>query len=159
MNNEIENNVTEFVVNTFEYCTVAEKTYLPADEVKVYIPKLTTFTNKGRVRAQYSILCNDPDCKPTSGGLITLDNAIIVKTFSGLELSKSAVVKKEECGCTFNPCGGADYCTCSWVKDCKGNNTTFIDGHIVEAYLPEGAQMIVCFMDNNVNDGYLTNFI
>ena len=151
MNNEIENNVTEFVVNTLEYCIIAEKTYLPTDEVKVYIPKLTTFTSKGKVKPQYSILCNDPECKPTPSGLITLDDAIIVKTFSGLELSKSAVLTKEECGCYI-----LDH---QLIKDCHGDRDTFIDGHIKEAYLPEGAQMIVCFMDNNVNDGYLTNFI
>lgn len=158
MHYEMENNVTDFTVNTMEYCIIAEKTYLPAEEVKVYIPKLTIFTNKGKFKPDYSILCNDPECKPTPSGLVELTDTLTVKTFSGLELSKSAVIKKEECGCRLVGSGG-DICTHSFIRDCKGDNTKFIDGHIVEAYLPEGAQMIVCFMDNNVNDGYLTNFL
>ena len=28
-----------------------------------------------------------------------------------------------------------------------------------EYYIPKGTQMIACFMNNNVNDGYLTNFL
>ena len=156
---DMESNVTKLNVNFFEYCIIAEKTYLPAEEVKVYIPKLTTNTYKAKVNANSTILCNDTECKPTVSGLITLTDTFTVKTFSGLELSKSAVIKKEECGCTFHPCGGVDYCSCSFTKDCKGKNNTFIDGHIVEAYLPEGAQMIVCFMENNINDCYLTNLL
>lgn len=152
-------NVSDLKVNFFEYCIIAEDTYLPAEFVKVRIPKLTTTTSKSTQQAKSSILINDGECKPQTAGSIKLSDTIVVKTFSGLELSKCAIIKKEECGCKFNPCGGADPCTCSWVKDCKGDNTTFIDGHIVEAYLPKGAQMIVCFMENNINDGYLTNFL
>ena len=155
----MEININKLEVNFFEYCIVEEKTYLPADRVKVRIPKLTTNTNNGTVRAKSTILVNDPECKPKVAGNIKLSDSIMVKTFSGLELSKSAVVKKEECGCEFHSCGGADFCTCSFTKDCKGSNDTFIDGHIVEAYLPAGAQMIVCFMENNVNDAYLTNML
>lgn len=151
MHYEMENNVTDFTVNTMEYCIIAEKTYLPAEEVKVYIPKLTIFTNKGKFKPDYSILCNDPECKPTPSGLVELTDALTVKTFSGLELSKSAVLTKEECGCYVS--------NHQLVKICHGDRDTFIDGHIKEAYLPKGAQMIVCFMDNNVNDGYLTNFL
>lgn len=155
----LESNITNLNINFFEYCIVAEKTYLPAEYVKVYIPKLTTSTSKSTANARTTILCNDPECRPTTSGSIKFTDTFTVKTFSGLELSKAAVVKKEECGCEFHPCGGADYCSCSFTKDCKGNNNTFIDGHIVEAYLPKGAQMIVCFMENNINDCYLTNFL
>lgn len=153
------NNVSNLKVNFFEYCIIAEDTYLPAETVKVRIPKLTTYTSKCTVQPKSSLLINDSECKPQTAGSIKLSDTIVVKTFSGLELSKSAIVKKEECGCTFHPCGGADFCSCSFTKDCKGGNTTFIDGHIVEAYLPKGAQMIVCFMENNINDGYLTNLL
>lgn len=151
-------NVNDIELNLLEYCTVAEKTPLPANEVKVIIPKLNIKTSKGTVRAQASILVNDSECKPTVSGSIKLADTITVKTFSGLELSKSAVVKKAECGCKLTGSGG-DICTHSFVKDCKGKNTKFIDGHIVEAYLPKGAQMIVCFMNGNINDAYLTNFL
>lgn len=152
------NNVSDLKVNFLEYCIIAEDTYLPATQVKVRIPKLTTYTSKSTQRANTSILVNDSECKPQTAGSIKLSDTIVVKTFSGLELSRSAVIKKEECGCRLVGSGG-DICTHSFIRDCKGDNTTFIDGHIVEAYLPKGAQMIVCFMENNINDGYLTNFI
>lgn len=151
-------NVSDLKVNFFEYCIIAEDTYLPAEFVKVRIPKLTTTTSKSTQQARSSILINDGECKPQTAGSIKLSDTIVVKTFSGLELSKCAIIKKEECGCKLTGSGG-DICTHQFVKDCKGKNTTFIDGHIVEAYLPKGAQMIVCFMENNINDGYLTNFL
>ena len=151
-------NVSDLKVNFFEYCIIAEDTYLPAEFVKVRIPKLTTTTSKSTQQARSSILINDVECKPQTAGSIKLSDTIVVKTFSGLELSKCAIIKKEECGCKLTGSGG-DICTHQFVKDCKGKNTTFIDGHIVEAYLPKGAQMIVCFMENNINDGYLTNLL
>lgn len=144
-------NLEELQVNLLEYCTVAEKTYLPAETVKVYIPKLTVDTSKTTVRAQESILVNDSDCKPKVVNPIKLSDTITVKTFSGLELSKSAVLKKKECGCRV--------VNHTLIKDCLGDEMTFIDGHIVEAYLPKGAKMIVCFMNGNINDAYLTNFL
>lgn len=151
MNQEIENNVTDFQVNILEYCIIAEKTDLPTEEVKVYIPKLTKFAKKGKEKADFSILVNDPECKPTSEGLVELTDTLTIKTFSGLELSRSAVLIKEECDCYV-----ANH---QLVRICYGDRYKFIDGHIRDAYLPKGAQMVVCFMDNNVNNGYLTNFL
>lgn len=144
-------NLEDLSVNFLEYCTVAEKTYLPADTVKVRIPKLNIATSKMTVRANESILVNDPECKPKVTNPIKLSDTITVKTFSGLELSRSAVLKKKECGCKV--------VNHVLIKDCLGDEMTFIDGHIVEAYLPEGAKMIVCFMNGNINDPYLTNFL
>ena len=140
MNIDIENNVTEFEVNTVEYCIIAEKTELPATEVKVYIPKLTTFAKKGKEKPDYSILCNDPECKPKPKGLVELTDTLTVKTFSGLELSRSAVLFKEECGCYVS--------NHQLVRICHGDRYKFLDGHITSAYLPKGAQMIVCFIRN-----------
>ncbi len=144
-------NLNTMELNQLEYCTVAEKTFLPADTVKVRIPKLNVNTSKGKFKPQESILVNDEECKPKVSGQIKLMDVIVVKTFSGLELSKSAVITKKECGCKV--------VNHTLIKDCLGDNTTFIDGHIVEAYLPKGAQMIVCIMNGNIDDIYLTNFI
>lgn len=144
-------NLNNFEVNQLEYCFIAEKTYLPAEYVKVRIPKLNVHTSKQTVRANESILVNDPACKPTISGSIKLSDTILVRTFSCLESSKSCIRKKKECGCKV--------VNHVLIKDCLGDEDTFIDGHIVEAYLPEGAQMIVCFMNGNLNDVYLTNFI
>lgn len=33
------------------------------------------------------------------------------------------------------------------------------EGNVIRRYLPKGKKMIVCFMENNVNDPYLTNYI
>lgn len=144
-------NLEELKINQFEYCYVAEDTPLPASSVKVTIVKLNVDTSKQTVKPQSSILVNDPECKPQVTGSIKLLDTITVKTFSGLELSKSAILKKSECGCYVS-----DH---KLVKKCLGENDTFIDGHIVSAYLPKGAKMIVCFMNGDVNDGYLTNFL
>ena len=149
---EDTSNLGDLDVNFFEYCIIEEKTFLPAEKVKVKIPKLTINTRDGEINVTDSILVNDEECKPVVGKTpIKIMEAIYVKTFSGLELSKSAVVKKEECGCKV--------VNHVLIRDCKGDNNTFIDGHIVEAYLPKGAQMIVCFMEKNINDAYLTNFL
>jgi hypothetical protein len=144
-------NLNDIEINQLEYCIIAEKTYLPAETVKVTIPKLSVKTGKAKIPVNDSILVNDEECKPKVSGMVVLSDTIVVKTFSGLELSKSSVIKKEECGCYVS--------NHTLIKQCKGKNNTFIDGHIVEAYLPKGAQMIVCFMNGNINDAYLTNFI
>ena len=137
-------NLEELKINQFEYCYVAEDTPLPASTVKVTIAKVNVSTSKQTVKANSSILINDPECKPQVSGSIKTMNTITVKTFSGLELSKSAKIKKS--GCNHD-------------GKCLGGNTKFIDGHITSAYLPKGAKMIVCFMNGDVNDGYLTNFL
>jgi hypothetical protein len=144
-------NLNELEVNLLEYCTIYEDTPLPAETVKVIIPKITVSTTKSTGKANSSILVNDSSCKPVVSGSVKLDEFVTVKTFSGLELSKSAVIKKEECGCRV--------VNHQLIKDCKGDRNTFIDGHIKSAYLPKGAKMIVCFMNGNINDGYLTNFL
>ena len=69
---DISNNVTKLEVNFFEYCIVEEKTYLPAETVKVKVPKLTTNTNNGTVYPNKTILINDTECKPETAGSIKL---------------------------------------------------------------------------------------
>ena len=137
-------NINNIEINQLEYCIIYEKTNLPAETVKVTIPKLNIDTSKCTVRANESILVNDDECKPKVVNPIKLLDTITIKTFSGLELSKSAKIKKS--GCNHD-------------GKCLGGNTKFIDGHITSAYLPKGAKMIVCFMNGDVNDGYLTNFL
>lgn len=125
----MENSISKLNINFFEYCIVQENTRLPATTVNVKIPKLTTNTNKGKIFPKSTILINDSECKPKTSGVITLSDGFKVKTFSALEQSKSAIA----------------------VKDSLGN--------ILYHYLPKGAQMIVCFMEGNVNDCYLTNML
>lgn len=125
----MEENINKLNINFFEYCIVEENTRLPASTVRVRIPKLTTSTSKGKVYPKSTLLVNDVECRPTTSGAITLTEGFVVKTFSALEQSKSAITVRDS------------------------------DGDVLYSYLPKGAQMIVCFMENNVNDCYLTNML
>lgn len=124
------NNITNITVNLLEYCILEETVVLPVDYVQVSIPKLTYETSSGKARANSSILINDDSCKPKTTSTILLSSGIRLKTFSDLKSSKS-------------------------VKYRLINEET----QEYEAYLEKGTQMIACFMDSNINDGYLTNFI
>ena len=53
---ENTSNLSDLDVNFLEYCIIEEDTYLPADRVKVKIPKLTINTSDGTLRADKTIL-------------------------------------------------------------------------------------------------------
>ena len=129
-------NLNTLEVNHFEYCTIYEDTVVPTSTVKVIVPKINVSTSKTTGKANKSILVNDPECKPTVSGSVKMDEYITVKTFSMLELSKSAqVISRRKC-----------------CPDCSGCC-------VEKALLKKGTKMIVCFMNGNINDGYLTNFL
>lgn len=124
------NNITNIEVNQFEYCILEETIILPVVSVKVNVPKLTINTESARIYPRTSILVNDNECKPKRMNAIELSTGITLKVFSNLSSSNS--VKKR-------------------IKTKKP--LTY------EYYIPKGTQMIACFMNNNINDGYLTNFL
>lgn len=132
------NNIENIDVNHFEYCIIEEDVKLPVDSIAVSIPKLTLNTSKKETVPRSSLLINAPECKPQITSKVKLNNTFRVKTFSGLEHSKSAIKKviKTSCG-----------------PECDGTCVKY------DYYLKKGTQMIVCFMNNNINDAYLTNFI
>lgn len=124
------NNITNIEVNQLEYCILEETIILPVTHVRVNVPKLTLNTTSSRTFPNTSILVNDVACKPKRMTAVELSTGIRLKVFSNLASSNS--VKKR-------------------VKTKKP--LTY------EYYIPKGTQMIACFMNNNINDGYLTNFL
>lgn len=124
------NNITNIEVNQLEYCILEETIILPVKKVRVKVPKLTIKTESSRSFPNTSILVNDAECKPKRMNAVELSTGISLKVFSNLSSSNS--VKKR-------------------IKTKKP--LTY------EYYIPKGTQMIACFMNNNINDGYLTNFL
>ncbi len=124
------NNITDIEVNQLEYCILEETIILPVKKVRVKVPKLTIKTESSRTFPNTSILVNDAECKPRRMNAVELSTGITLKVFSNLSSSNS--VKKR-------------------IKTKKP--LTY------EYYIPKGTQMIACFMNNNINDGYLTNFL
>lgn len=124
------NNITNIEVNQLEYCILEETIILPVKKVRVKVPKLTIKTESSRTFPNTSILVNDAECKPRRMNAVELSTGISLKVFSNLSSSNS--VKKR-------------------IKTKKP--LTY------EYYIPKGTQMIACFMNNNINDGYLTNFL
>lgn len=116
-------NITNLKVDNLEYCTLEETLRLPASSARVSIAKLNINTQKSKTYPNTTLLINDVACKPKSLGPVVLTDGLLVKTFSNLESSKSAV--KTDSG----------------------------------YYIPKGSKMIVCFMNCNINDGFLTNFL
>lgn len=123
-------NITDVQIDQLEYCIIEEDVKLPTNSVRVSIPKLTMDTTSGKTYPNTTILINDPACKPKSLGPVVLTRGIILKTFSGLQSSKSVDVVQ--------------------VDD---------DPVVYHYYLRKGTRMIACFMNKNINDGYLTNYI
>lgn len=123
-------NITDIEIDQLEYCIVEEDVKLPADNVRVSIPKLTLDTSNGKTYPITTMLINDPDCKPKTLGPVVLTTGIVLKTFSNLESSKSVHAVK--------------------ISD---------EPVIYQYYLRKGTRMIACFMNKNINDGYLTNYI
>lgn len=123
-------NISEIQLNQLEYCILEETIILPVTSVRVSVPKLTMNTNSSKTYANSAILINDNACKPRKMSAIELSTGIRIKVFSNL-ISSNSVKKRIK---TEKPLA-------------------------YEYYIPKGTQMIACFMNNNVNDGYLTNFL
>ena len=123
-------NISNIEVELLEYCIVEETVKLPVSRIKVSIPKLTVNTSSGKTYPKSTILINDNACKPKISGNVILSNGLVLKVFSDIYSSKSIdKVQVSEDPVTY------------------------------EYYIRKGSRMIACFMDKNINDGYLTNFI
>ena len=79
---------------------------------------------------------NDKECKVELEGSIKISDAVKVSLFDA----------------PFDDLGKAIY---SKVKDQEGTNVSIQTG----TKIPKGTKMLVLFMDGNINDGYLTNWI
>ncbi len=144
---DFKQNLSEVELNQFEYCYLAEDVDLPATTAKVYIPKLMPFVKNAKASVNNSIFINDSECKPTVNNKINSTDYYTVKVFN-MDFTKVSTKRK------------TIYASCTVPCSEHGSHTgkcTHVD-HYIE-YLPKGKKMILCFMDNNVNDPYLTNFI
>ena len=83
-----------------------------------------------------SLFVNDEPCKPTVSGSISLTDKLLVPIFSS----------------PFGPNVGIPIY--SKMIDQEGTKVVFQTGKKIK----KGTKMMVLFMDNNINDPYLTNW-
>lgn len=132
------NSINEFKINMFEYCTLVEDVIIPDDKTAIVkIHKLMQYCSKGEHTTTDSAFINDEECKPKVDGSISTTDGITISIMD----------------CGFGPnVGEPIYST---AIDQEGTSITIQTG----IKLPKGSKMIVLFMDNNINDAYLTPFI
>ena len=130
-----DTNINKFEVNMFEYCTLMKDLKMPGSKYAyVKIHKLMPYCKKGKNISPDTIFINDAECKPKVSKSFEINDSVKVSVFNSsfMELGKPI----------FEPCPG------SCGREIQ-----------VGSIIPKGTMMIVMFMDNNINDGYLTNFI
>ena len=138
MDNDYNKTITEFKINMFEYCTLMEDITLPDDtEAYIKLHKLMPYCSASDVTTSDSIFINDDECKPKVSGTVSLDDRLKVPIISG----------------GTNPNAGTPIY--STMTDQEGTTTTVQTGQKI----PKGSIMIALFMDNNINDGYLTTWV
>ena len=137
MDKDYESAITEFKINFVEYCTLMEDLIIP-DHTTAYIKihKLMPFCGESEPTVTDSLFVNDEPCKPTVGGSISLTDKLLVPIFSA----------------PFGPNVGKPIY--SKMIDQEGTKVVFQTGKKIK----KGTKMMVLFMDNNINDPYLTNW-
>ena len=132
-----DTNINKFEVNMFEYCTLMKDITVPgAKNAYVKIHKLMPYCNSGEKISSDTIFVNDNECKPKISNSFKVSDSVKVAIFDT----------------SFNGIGKPIYKT---ITCCNGQTIKIQVG----SKIPKGTKMIVMFMDNNINDGYLTNFI
>jgi len=129
--------ITDFQVNMVEYCTVAKDIVLPGTtSAYVKIHKLMPYCVENKEKTSSSMFVNDEKCEIVLEGTVEISNAIKVSLFDA----------------AYDNLGKPIY---SKAVDQEGSTITVQTG----TKIPKGTTMMVLFMDNNINDGYLTNWI
>ena len=132
-----DTNINKFEVNMFEYCTLMKDLIVPgAKNAYVKIHKSMPYCNSGEKFSSDTIFVNDDECKPKTSNSFKVSDSVKVAIFDT----------------SFNGIGKPIYKT---ITCCNGQTIKIQVG----SKIPKGTKMIVMFMDNNINDGYLTNFI
>ena len=138
MSMSYDTNINNFEVNMFEYCTLMEDLKMPGSKTAyVKVHKLMPYCNNGDKSSSDSIFVNDNECKPNINSSFEVSDSIQVSIFNLA---------------SFEKLGKPIYST---MTDQEGTKIQVQTGTII----PKGTLMIVMFMDNNINDAYLTNFI
>lgn len=137
MDKNFNSAITNFQVNMVEYCTVAKDIVLPGTtSAYVKIHKLMPYCVENKEKTSSSMFINDEKCKIVLEGSVKISNAIKVSLFDA----------------AYDNLGKPIY---SKAVDQEGSTITVQTG----TKIPKGTTMMVLFMDNNINDGYLTNWI
>ena len=137
MDKDFEAAITDFKINLVEYCTLMEDLILPDQKVAyVKIHKIMPFCGEAEVTVTDSLFVNDDECKPTVSGTVSLTDKLIVPVFNAM----------------VGPNVGLPIY--SSMIDQEGAKVKIQTG----VKIPKGSKMMVLFMDNNINDGYLTNW-
>ena len=132
-----DTNINKFEVNMFEYCTLMKDITVPgAKNAYVKIHKLMPYCNSGEKFSSDTIFVNDDECKPKISNSFKVSDSVKVAIFDT----------------SFNGIGKPIYET---ITCCNGQTIKIQVG----SKIPKGTKMIVMFMDSDINDGYLTNFI
>jgi len=137
MDKDFESTITDFKINMVEYCTLKEDLILP-DHTTAYIKihKLMPYCFEGTQTVSDSLFINDEACKPRVSGSIHLTDKVLVPIFNA----------------AFGPNVGLPIY--STMTDQEGANVVIQTGQKI----PKGSKLMVLFMDNNINDPYLTNW-
>lgn len=155
-------------VNQLEYAYSVEAFDPEAEYIKVYVPKLMSNipaepkTKKKSV--DQSIFGNSPDCDIESSNTVTTQGYILARVVDKVYHNHPHL----QCN---NATYGTDNCpnrvhdnTCphkSKLKECYHDHWHyhFNNEPVGGGFIPAGAQLIVLFMDNNINDCWVTRFI
>lgn len=137
MDENYNSSINNFQINMIEYCTLKKDLIFPgAKNAYVKVHKLMPYCNKNTETTNNSMFVNDKECEVELEGSIKISDAVKVSLFDA----------------PFDDLGKAIY---SKVKDQEGTTVSIQTG----TKIPKGTKMLVLFMDGNINDGYLTNWI
>ena len=155
-------------LNQFEYAYAVEAFKPSAEFIKVYIPKLMAKIpaqpKKDTKQILGGIFNNSFDCKVTSSNTVTTQGYILAKVVA----KRNHQHPWFHC---YNTKYGEDNCpnrvhdnTCehkSILRKCVHEHWHYdFDNEKVDGgNIPAGAKLIVMFMDNNINDCWVTRFI
>lgn len=157
-------------VNQFEYAYAVEPFDPAATHIKVYIPKLMgdiSASNRTENKSvNQSVFCNGSDCPASTASSVKAQGYILAKVVDKRNHTHPHLF------CN-NPWYGTDNCpnrshsnTChhpgsSILAPCYHDHWHFDYNNepVGGGNIPAGAKLIVMFMDNDINDCWVTRFI
>lgn len=162
--------ITGVHLNQFEYAYAVEDFDPEAEFIKVYIPKLmsniTAQPKTQKSAVNRSVFINSSECKVSSAANVAAQGYILARVVDkrnhqhphlfcyNTKYGKNNCVNKSHSNTCHHP-GSSILAPCMhdhWHY--HFNNEPVNGGNI-----PAGAKLIVMFMDNNINDCWVTRFI
>lgn len=157
-------------LNQFEYAYAVENFKPDAEFIKVYIPKLMGTINAEaktqKNQIDKSVFANSSTCQVTGATSVTSQGYILARVVDKRNHTHPHMF-------CFNPYYGTNNCvnkshsnTChhpgsSILAPCMHDHWhyDFNNEPVGGGDIPAGAKLIVMFMDNNINDCWVTRFI